>query len=182
MTSERTDASQGAASYFARGTLRSGRPLIIRAYAPSDQAALVAAVARTSAQSLYRRFFTAKHSFNEREKAFFFNVDFVSHVALMALVEEDAGPAIIGGGRYVVVETGKAELAFVVIDPYQGQGVGTALFQHLVTIARSAGLTSLVAEVLAENAPMLRVFRTSGLPMSTTCKSGVVEINLQLSR
>jgi GNAT superfamily N-acetyltransferase len=34
---------------------------------------------------------------------------------------------IVGGGRYVLVEPGKAKVAFAVIDEYQGQGIGAAL-------------------------------------------------------
>jgi hypothetical protein len=57
---------------------------------------------------------------------FFLNVDFVDHVALVAVMDESNRPVIAGGARYVVVEPGKAELAFAVIDQYQGQGLGAA--------------------------------------------------------
>ena len=46
-----------AAKYSAVDLLRDGRRVEIRALKPDDQADLVAAVGRTSAQSLYRRFF-----------------------------------------------------------------------------------------------------------------------------
>src|SRR5437764_15427992 len=88
---------------------------------------LAAAVARTSAQSLYRRFFEIKSHFTEPEIEFFLNVDFDKHVALVALVEENGGPVVIGGTRYIVVQSGKAEVAFALIDEYQGHGIGRAL-------------------------------------------------------
>ena len=49
------------------------------------------------------------------------------------------------------------------VDEYQRQGIGAALMRHLVTIARGAGLKELIAEVLPDNAPMLKVFEKSGL-------------------
>lgn len=58
-----------------------------------------------------------------------------------------------------MVQPGRAELAFVVIDAYQGQGIGTMLMRHLLAIARQAGLSELTAEVLSDNAAMLGVFR-----------------------
>ena len=64
--------------------LRDGCRVEIRALRPDDRADLIAAVGRTSAQSLYRRFFGLKRSFTEQEVAFFVNVDFVNHVALIA--------------------------------------------------------------------------------------------------
>lgn len=142
---------------------------------------MLAAVERTSAQSLYRRFFSAKRGFTERETAFFLNVDFINHIALVAVVEEGGKPVIVGGGRYVVVKDGQAEVAFVVVDAYQGRGVGAALMRHLGTIARGAGLRELIAEVLPENTAMLRVFQNSGFAVSTTRESGVMHVTLRLN-
>jgi GNAT superfamily N-acetyltransferase len=170
-----------AANYSAVETLRDGRQVEIRAFRSGDRDDLLAAVGRTSAQSLYRRFFTVKRSFSEREREFFLNVDFIDHVALMAWVDESARRVIAGGGRYVVVEPGKAEVAFVVVDHYQGQGIGAALMRHLATIARAAGLQELIAEVLPENMPMLKVFEKSGLPMTTIDEHEVVQVTLRLS-
>ena len=130
--------------------------------------------------SRYRRFFTNKRGFTERERAFFLNVDFDQHVALVALMEEAGRKVVVGGGRYVVVRPGSAEVAFVVIDEYQGLGVGSLLMRHLVAIARAAGLQELIAEVLPENIPMLKVFERSGLHM-TTVESEVVYVTLELN-
>lgn len=169
-----------AIAYSAVETLRNGRCIEIRAFRPTDKEALEAAVGRTSTLSLYRRFFTIKRDFTKREREFFLNVDFVNHVALVAVTDETGRPAIIGGGRYVVVKPGSAEVAFVVIDEYQGQGIGAALLRHLTNVARAAGLQEFVAEVLAENSPMLDVFKNSGLPMSTTSESEYVHVTLRL--
>jgi GNAT superfamily N-acetyltransferase len=72
-----------------------------------------------------------KREFSEKEAQFFVNVDFVNHVALIAVVEEDGKPVIGGGGRYIVVSPGQAEVAFAVVDKYHGQGMGTTLMRHL---------------------------------------------------
>ena len=128
-----------AAKYSAIEWLRDGRRVDIRALRPEDQTDLVAAIDRTSHQSLYRRFFGVKRNFTQQETDFFLNVDFVKHVALIAMVEEGGRPVIVGGGRYVVSDPGKAEIAFMVVDQYQAQGIGAALMRHLATIAREAG-------------------------------------------
>src|SRR5262245_62139801 len=115
------------ASYSAVETLRDGRRLEVRALRPDDRADLLAAVERTSARTRYCRVFGPKRGVTVREIAFFVDVDFDKHVALVALVEEDGDAAIVGGARYIVVEPGKAEIAFAVIDAYQGQGIGGTL-------------------------------------------------------
>ena len=170
-----------AANYLALERLRDGRRIEIRALRPADRTDVVAAVDRMSVKSLYRRFFGLKRHFSEREINFFVNVDFANHVALVAVVRESGRPAIVGGGRYVVVHPGTAEVAFTVVDKYQGQGIGAVLMRHLAALARSAGLKELIAEVLPENTPMLKVFEKSGLKLETKQEDQVVHVTLQLS-
>jgi len=169
-----------AAKYSTFETLRDGRRVEIRALRPDDREGLAAAVARSSSESLYRRFFSAKRNFTQSEIDFFLNVDFVNHVALVAVVEENGRSGIAGGARYIVVQPGTAEMAFAVVDEYQGQGIGAALMRHLAAIATSAGLRTLIAEVLAENMPMLKVFEKSGFPRSLRHEAQVVHVSLEL--
>jgi RimJ/RimL family protein N-acetyltransferase len=170
-----------AADYSVRENLRDGRPVKIRALRPDDQADMLAAIGRTSMQSLQRRFFAPKKGFSEREIAFFLNIDFESHFALVAQIDEDRGPAIVGGGRFIVVRPGQAEIAFIVVDAYQGQGVGTILMRHLAALARDAGLKELIAEVLSENIAMLKVFRKFGFKPGSKREPLVVHLVLQLA-
>lgn len=151
-----------AINYAAREVLRDGSQVEIRALRPEDEAAMLAAIERTSAQSLQRRFFVMKRHFSEKERAFFMNVDFKNHVAIVALAEEGDCKVIAGGGRYIVFEPGRAEMAFVVVDAWQGKGVGSMLMRHLAKFANDAGLQELTAEVLHENAAMRKVFEKFG--------------------
>jgi RimJ/RimL family protein N-acetyltransferase len=171
-----------AANYSAVETLRNGRRLEIRALRPDDRNRLVEAVDHASQQSLYRRFFGVKRYFTEKEISFFVNVDFINHVALVAIAEEDGQPTIVGGGRYVVTAPGTAEVAFMVLDRYQGQGIGAVLMRHLSLIAREAGLRELTAEVLPSNKAMLKVFQKSGLSLSTKREAESTHVTLQLSQ
>jgi RimJ/RimL family protein N-acetyltransferase len=167
-----------AAAYSVAETLRDGRFVTIRALKPDDRDAMLSAVGRVSAQSLYRRFFGPKRGFSEQEIDFFINIDFVKHVALVASVEENGEGVVVGGGRYIVTQPGTAEVAFAIVDAFQGQGIGSALLRHLVLIARESRLERLIAEVLPENAPMLAMFRKSGFV--TKRSGGVVHVVLDL--
>ena len=169
-----------AANYHAVDTLRDGRKIAIRAFAPADKEALTASLARISAHSLYRRFFTVKRTFSDREREFFLNVDFINHVALMAWIEDSSPPTIAGGARYVVLQPGRAEVALLVADQYQGQGIGPALMRHLAGLARAAGLREFYAEVLPENTAMLKVFERCGLAMTIAREPEVMHVTLRL--
>ena len=174
-------ASDGHAStYSAHHSLRDGRSIEIRALRHDDRSDLISAVEGASDQSIYRRFFGARRHFTEQEISFFLDIDFVNHVALVAVADNGGRPQVAGGGRYIVVQPGQAEIAFFVMDEYQGQGLGTALMKHLGVLARDAGIRKLVAEVLPENAAMLKVFRGSGYPMHITREPGLVRVSLQL--
>jgi RimJ/RimL family protein N-acetyltransferase len=170
-----------AQNYAASELLRDGRPVTIRALRPDDESGLTEAVEGLSAASLHRRFFAVKRNFSDREKSFFLHVDFVNHVALVAEIADGSTTRIVGGGRYIVTSPGSAEVAFAIVDELQGQGLGTLLMRHLLTLARAGGLNTLVAEVLAENAAMLKVFAKSGLELQTKRDAGVVNVRMQIS-
>ncbi len=170
-----------AAHFTRQEQLRDGSQVEIRSLRPEDEADMLAALEHSSTQTLQRRFFVLKRFFSEKERAFFMNVDFKSHVALVACAEEDGHDIIVGGGRYVVSEPGKAEVAFVVIDSWQGRGIGGLLTRHLITLAREAGLTELIAEVLPENASMRRVFDKWGFKSAARRDPSTIHLVLKLA-
>jgi RimJ/RimL family protein N-acetyltransferase len=151
-----------AINYTAHELLRDGSQIDIRALRREDEADMLAAIGKTSAQSLQRRFFVMKRHFSDKERAFFMDIDFKNHVAIVAVAEEAGRKVIVAGGRYIVFEPGRAEMAFVVIDTWQGRGLGSILMRHLVKFASDAGLQELTAEVLPENAAMIKVFGKFG--------------------
>jgi RimJ/RimL family protein N-acetyltransferase len=171
-----------AIDYSARELLSDGSQIEIRALRREDEADMLAAVGKTSAQSLQRRFFVMKRHFSDRERAFFLDVDFKNHVAIVAVAEEAGRKVIVGGGRYIVFEPGRAEMAFVVIDTWQGRGVGSILMRHLIKIAKDdAGLLELTAEVLPENTAMIKVFKKFGFSPASRRTPQTVHLVLKLT-
>jgi RimJ/RimL family protein N-acetyltransferase len=176
-----TSLMLGLANYSVVEHLRDGRSIEVRSLRASDKEQMLAAIERTSSQSIQRRFFGPKKHFSEQEIAFFLNIDFERHVALVAQIEEDDGAAIVGGGRYIMVTPGQAEVAFVVIDAYQSQGIATILMRNLTILARKAGVRELVADVLPENTAMLNVFKKFGFSPGLKRSFEVVHLALQLA-
>jgi RimJ/RimL family protein N-acetyltransferase len=170
------DASQ----YSEFETLRDGRRIEIRALKPADEQALKEAAKGLSEESRYRRFFAPKHSVSEKERDFYLNVDFLDHVALVAILDEGGCEVIAGSGRYIVTAPGQAEVAFAVGDIHHGLGIGSLLMRHLTAIARDKGLKQFVADVLSENTPMLKVFEKSGLPMEKKREPDALHVLLRL--
>ena len=172
--------------YHAEDRLRDGRCVWLRAMQPSDRDLLREGLHHLSAESAYRRFFSPKRELSDGELDYLTQIDFVNHVALVALVDDGSGPLLVGTARYIVehpeARPKSAEVAFVVGDAHQRLGIGAVLLRHLAAIARANGLRALHALVLAENRPMMSVFRNSGLPMMTTrAEPGVYEVSLKLA-
>src|SRR5438270_11592936 len=176
-----TSLMLGLANYSVVEHLRDGRSIEVRSLRASDKEQMLAAIERTSSQSIQRRFFGPKKGFSDQEIAFFLNIDFERHVALVAQIDENGRAAIVGGGRYIMVAPDQAEIAFVVVDAYQSQGIGTILMRNLTILARKAGVKELIAEVLPENTAMLKVFGKFGFRPASKRTFQVVHLALQLA-
>jgi len=136
-----------------------GGTVHVRPIRPDDADALVALHAGLSPRTRYLRFFSAYPRIPERDLIRFTNVDHHDRVALVVTL----GATIIAVGRYErTAGTDEAEVAFVVADEHQGRGIGSVLLEHLAAAARECGVRRFHALVLAENTPMLRVFRDAG--------------------
>jgi len=72
-----------------------------------------------------------------------------------------------------------AEVAFLVADAYHGKGVGTLLLEHLAAAARLVGVRRFTADVLVDNAAMLRVFTDAGFEATRHHDTGVVTVEMQ---
>jgi RimJ/RimL family protein N-acetyltransferase len=172
-------------NYTSTERLRDGRAVTIRAIRPDDKGLLIDALDKISPRSLYLRLFSAKRKFSDNELNQVTAVDFVNVVALVAVLDKDGSGQIVGGGRYIRIGnsgTGQgAEVAFLIDDAYQGLGIGSRIFKHLVAIARESGIIRFEAEVLPSNAAMLGLFARSGLPVAKTMTRDSVHVTIQLA-
>ena len=152
-----------ASYYHATETLPNGLRLLIRAAEPNDD--LAGAIQRkVSPKSFFYRFLRPKHYLTDKDVASFVNCDFVSQVGLIGLVRDNLRMAIVAGARYWITRPDEAEIAFIVADDYQKQGIGTAVVSHLCSIARQAGLKRLYALAIADNEGASRLLNNLGFP------------------
>jgi acetyltransferase len=98
----------------------------------------------------------------------------------IALVAEDAGGAIVGEAYAASLGATCVEAAFVVADRVQHQGIGTRLFGALVRTLSERGVRTMLLETLADNAEMVDLVRTSGLPHTMHRVDDSIEITVEL--
>ena len=150
-----------ASHYHATETLPNGLRLLIRAAEPHDDLAS-AIQGNVSPKSFFYRFLRPKHHLTDKELAPLVNCDFISQVGLVGLVRQNLKMAIVAGARYWITRPDEAEIAFIVADAYQKQGIGTAMLKHLCSIARQAGLKQLFALAIPDNEAAPRLLNKLG--------------------
>lgn len=165
--------------------LASGRKVAIRSIRSEDLEALRDAYDRLSPESQYRRFLAPKPHLSTNDARYLSNVDGRDHFALVATPaprapevaradvdaagssdelpgagDDDAG-RILAVARFVRLpeDPTVAELAIVVGDPYQREGLAIALLRHLREAALARGIVQFRATMLADNLPAHRLMR-----------------------
>src|SRR5450755_4643766 len=147
----------------------------LRPSGPADTDAIRAMHGRSSARTLYLRYFSAVSTVSEEQIEIFTDVDHDSRVGLVA----ELGGQMIGAGTYHREPGGDpdaAEVAFLVEDSQQSRGLGSILLEHLAAAAQERGIRRFTAEVLSENTKMLRVFIDAGYTVHREYDSGVVDL------
>jgi RimJ/RimL family protein N-acetyltransferase len=114
-----------------------------------------------SEESLYKRFMTPVARLSESQLRYLLEVDHRDHEALLA-VDEDSGNAV-GVARFIRLERPElAEAAIIVVDSWQGSGLGKRMLGLLAERAADVGVERFEANVLFDNAPMLALLDSLG--------------------
>jgi acetyltransferase len=167
--------------YIAPFRLRDGREAIIRPIRPEDEPLILALHAGLSENTIRMRFFSMVKTLSRESLIRLCHLDYDREMALAAVMRENGEPRLLGVSRYYLQpQTATAEFALVVSDAYHGQGLGHHLMQRLIDIARERGVGRLVGQVLAENAPMLRLMRSLGFSSPIVVEDNVVRVELNL--
>jgi len=159
--------------------LRDGTPVILRPVLPEDRDRLQSGLLQMSSESRYRRFFSPVRGLTEEQLRYFTEVDQENHVAWIGLDASSAGLPGIGIARFIRMKERPttAEVAFAVIDAFQGRGLGTALLAVLYLMARARGVQTLQAVVLTENTKIVSWLGHLGARGKLQTQ-GVVEVDL----
>jgi acyl-CoA hydrolase/GNAT superfamily N-acetyltransferase len=169
-------------SFERRFTSANGRTIHMRPVLPTDEDMMRDLFYACSAETLYHRFFIKMQSMPHRKLKKFVNIDYVNNMALASVTHEDEHEMIVAVGRYSVDKASNAaEVAFIVRDDWQGQGVGVTLFNQLLEVARKRGIVKFTADVLHDNARMLHIFhKCAPAPIESRLEGGVYHLSFSI--
>ena len=162
--------------------LRDGSRVLVRPPRPTDGEHVLQFLHRTSRKSIESRFFyptvledTALAEINR-------TVNPSLALSLLLFHEGENGWEPVGHGEYVRdgVRSPNAEIAFLVMDAYQGQGVATVLLTHLARVARGEGIGTFRAMLLLTNFAMLDVLQSAGFPYAIEYRPDQIIVTLSI--
>jgi GNAT superfamily N-acetyltransferase len=160
-----------------------GAKVRIRPIEPGDKAKLITGLRRLSEESIRKRFLAAKPRFTSAELRYLTEVDGFNHIALVAVLEADPD-VLVAVARCVRLpdRPATAEMAIVVGDPWQSQGLGRALATALADAAVAVGIRRFAATMLGDNEAARRLMRTFALRLEEGHVSGGVrEVLVELA-
>jgi RimJ/RimL family protein N-acetyltransferase len=144
--------------------LRDGSWALVRPVRATDKDRLRVGLQWLSPRSRELAFHTPVHRLTAQQLRYVTEIDHRDHVAWVALDPEDLDAPGMGIGRYVRLRHDPvvAEASIVVLDRYQGRGVGTLLLALLTASALANGVRVFRNYVLADNDAMLELFDQLG--------------------
>ena len=153
--------------------------LPIRRLAGGERRPVLEVFAGLSDRSRRLRFLGAKPRLPEREVSALVDVGWCGREAVAA-VEQDGGRTV-GIGRFVRdAHAPEAEIAFEVVDEWQGRGVGRRIAEELARVARADGILRLRATVERGNAPALALVRSLGELVASRADGTALELVVRL--
>jgi acetyltransferase len=152
-----------------------GSEVLIRPLRPEDERLMAGFHAHISERSVYQRYFQFLSLDQRTSHERLVRVCFSDYDREIVLAAERRVPATLGSENETeILAIGRlskahlqneAELAVLIVDEYQGQGLGTELARRLIEIARIEKLDRVTVEVLGSNHPMLEVCTGLGFRM-----------------
>lgn len=144
-------------------TAKNGMKVFFRPEQPSDTEMLWKMFSTLSKESVSNLLppFT-----RERVEGWTRNINYNEVLAIVAVIEEDGKQRIIGSAslKFYPQEAlkHKAELGLSVHDDYQNMGIGTALLQHILDVARRKRLSKVWLHVSTDNNRAIHVYKKAG--------------------
>jgi acyl-CoA hydrolase/GNAT superfamily N-acetyltransferase len=160
-------------------TTRSGFAVFLRPVRMNDEHLLKDFFYSLTKDSMYQRFISSRTDMPHERLQKFVSIDYSREMVILATIEQEGKELAVGMGQYLIDKaTHTAEVAFVVLDGYQGKGIGAELLKYLTFLAKRRGLLGFTAAVLQDNKPMLRLFEGMGFVVEKRLDAGVYELTM----
>jgi acetyltransferase len=174
------------AQYVSRWKMKNGEEILFRPIRPDDEPLMVNFHKTLSEQSVYLRYFHMENLSARVAHERLIRKCFIDYSQEMALVAERTSPEngqreILAVGRLSKMPgSRKAEVAVLVSDRYQRQGLGSELVRRLIQVGRDQAVHEIVANILPENVAMRALANRFGFKIRASEDPSMVTAVLDL--
>jgi acetyltransferase len=172
--------------YVSQFTMKYGTDVTLRPIRPEDEPLMGQFHETLSERSVYMRYFSSLSLSSRVAHDRLVRICFVDYDRVMALVVDHKDTAtgqhrILGVGRLIKLHAkNEAEVAILVSDQCQKQGLGIELLRRVVQIARDEKLSSVSAEMLRDNLTVQSIFKKVGFRLRLLADSSSISAVLDL--
>ncbi|MDX1813647.1 MAG: GNAT family N-acetyltransferase, partial [Candidatus Bathyarchaeia archaeon] len=151
--------------YETQWKLRKGQEVLLRPIKPEDEPMWLEMFQSFSEESIRYRFFQLLRDTPHEVRVRYCNIDYDREIAIVAELNEEKR-RILGVGRLSIEPNGKSgELAFIIGDQWQGQGLGTKVVDYVLEIAKEMGVETVYAIMLPDNQRALNLTKKMGFKL-----------------
>ena len=167
--------------------MKNGEEVTFRPIRPEDEPLLIKLHKALSERTVYLRYFQPLKLSQRTAHERLTRICFIDYDREMAIVverkSEDGQREIIAIGRLSKIHgRNEAELAVLVDDRWQHQGLGTELYARLIAIAKDESILRVVSTILAENREMRAICQKHGFKLKADLEDGTIRAELDLGR
>ncbi len=171
--------------YVSSWVMKNGTEISLRPIRPEDEPLMVKFHETLSDRSVYLRYFYSLSLSSRVAHDRLVRICFVDYDREMAIVADSRDASgqhrILGVGRLVKSHSkNNGEVAVLISDEYQNQGLGAELFRRVIGVARDEKLVRVSAEILPDNLPMKKIAQRLGFRMRTPNDPTSIEAVLDL--
>jgi acetyltransferase len=157
-----------------------GETVLVRPIRPEDAEQHGAFFQRLAPEDIRFRFFSAMRALSAAQMARMTQVDYDREMAFIA--SREASGETVGVARLVIdPDRRSGEFAVIVQRGMKGKGLASHLMRRLIDWGSAGGLSTIVGQILADNAPMLAFVRHLGFVLRRVPdEPDVIEATLSL--
>lgn len=163
------------------GQFIDGRSYTVRPIRPEDEPLLQDLFATFSERTILMRFFQPLKTITREQMVRYCHIDYDREMVLVAEVRDVSQTRLVGMGSLNCLTDGEsAEMAVVVGDPWQGQGIGKTLCKHCLNVAQEQGIKRVMMDIQRNNRVMFGLAQGLGFCQVPSGETGVVRVVLEL--
>jgi acetyltransferase len=172
--------------YVSGWSMKNGQSVTIRPIRPEDEPLMVQFHGTLSDRTVYLRYFASLSLTSRVAHERLLRICFGDYDREMVLVAEhhdahSGKKAIIGVGRLNKLRAkNEAEVAVLVADAFQNQGLGLELLRRIIDVARDEKLSSVCSEMLRDNLGMQKISKKLGFNLKFRLDSSSIKAVLTL--